>query len=216
MVTAPARRAAVREMVTGGLSERRALAVVRMSAAALRYAPRPDPDPGLRDRTVALAHRHRRYGAGMICLKLRQEGRRVNHKRVDRLYAEARLQVRRRRRKKVPLADRQPIARPHRPNDVWSADVVFDRTAEGRVLKCLTIVDDATTEAVAVVPARALGGLPVTRVLDALALTRGLPQVLRTDNGPEFCGRPMLTWAYDRGVTLRLIEPGKPTQNAVE
>ena len=75
---------------------------------SLRYVPRPDPDPGLRDRIVALAHSHRRYGAGMIYLKLRQEGRRVNHKRVDRLYAEARLQVRRRRRKKVPLADRQP------------------------------------------------------------------------------------------------------------
>jgi hypothetical protein len=74
VVTAPARRAAVREMVTGGLCERRALAVVRMSAAAPRYAPRPDPDPGLRDRIVALAHRHRRYGAGMIYLKLRQEG----------------------------------------------------------------------------------------------------------------------------------------------
>ena len=153
-------------MVTRGLSERRALTVVRMSAAALRYVPRPDPDPGLRDRIVALAHRHRRYGAGMIYLKLRQEGRAVNHKRVDRLYAEARLQVRRRRRKKVPLADRQPLLRPQAPNEVWSADFVFDRTAEGRVLKCLTIVDDATTEAVAVVPARALGGLPVTRVLD--------------------------------------------------
>ena len=201
-------------MVTRGLSERRALTVVHMSAAALRYVPRPDPDPGLRDRIVALAHRHRRYGAGMIYLKLRQEGRRVNHKRVDRLYAEARLQVRRRRRKKVPLADRQPLARPQAPNEVWSADFVFDRTAEGRVLKCLTIVDDATTEAVAVVPARALGGLPVTRVLDALAITRGLPQVLRTDNGLEFCGRAMLTWAHARGVTLRLIEPGKPTQNA--
>ncbi len=175
-------------MVTRGLSERRALTVVHMSAAALRYVPRPDPDPSLRDRIVALAHRHRRYGAGMIYLKLRQEGRVVNHKRVDRLYAEARLQVRRRRRKKVPLADRQPLARPQAPNEVWSADFVFDRTAEGRVLKCLTIVDDATTEAVAVVPARALGGLPVTRVLDALAITRGLPQVLRTDNGKEFKG----------------------------
>ena len=111
MVTAPARRAVVREMVTRGLSERRALTVVHMSAAALRYVPRPDPDPGLRDRIVALAHRHRRYGAGMIYLKLRQEGRRVNHKRVDRLYAEARLQVRRRRRKKVP-AGRPSAARP--------------------------------------------------------------------------------------------------------
>ena len=214
VVAAPARREVVREMVAGGLSERHALRVARMSAASLRYVPRPDPDPSLGDRIVALAHRHRRYGAGMIYLKLRQEGRVVNHKRVDRLYAEARLQVRRRRRKKVPLADRQPLARPHAPNEVWSADFVFDRTAEGRVLKCLTIVDDATTEAVAVVPARALGGLPVTRVLESLAMTRGLPQILRTDNGLEFCGRAMLTWAHARGVTLRLIEPGKPTQNA--
>ena len=97
---------------------------------------------------------------------------------------------------------------------VWSADFVFDRTADGRVLKCLTIVDDATTEAVAIVPARALGGLPVTRVLDRLALSRGLPRVLRTDNALEFCGRAMLTWAHERRVTLRLIAPGKPNQNA--
>jgi transposase InsO family protein len=150
----------------------------------------------------------------MMYLKLRQEGRRVNHKRVDRLYAAARVQVRRRRRRKVPLADRQPLLRPQRPNEVWSADFVFDRTAEGRVLKCLTIVDDATTEAVAVVPARAIGGLVVTRVPEALAATRGLPQVLRTDNGLELCGCAMLTWAHTRGVTLRLIEPRKPTQNA--
>ena len=176
-------------MATEGLSERRALTLVRMSASSLRYVPRPDPDPGLRDRIVALAHRHRRYGAGMIYLKLRL-------------------------RKKVPLADRQPLVRPQAPNEVWSADFIFDRTAEGRVLKCLTIVDDATTEAVAVVPARAMGGLPVTRVLDQLAITRGLPHVLRTDNGLEFCGRAMLTWAHTRGVTLRLTAPGKPTQNA--
>ena len=178
-------------------SERRALTVVDMSAAALRYVPRPDPDPSLRDRIVALADRHRRYGAGMIYLKLRPEGRVVNHKRVDRLYAEARLQVRRRRRKKVPLADRHPLARPQAPNAVWSADFVFDRTAEGRVLKCLTIVDDATPEAVAVVPARALGGVPVTRILDGLAITRGLPQMLRTACYQQLCqgvsavGRPI-------------------------
>src|SRR5258707_1485102 len=150
----------------------------------------------------------------MIYLKLRQEGRVVNHKRVDRLYAEARLQVKRRRRKKVPLADRQPWVRPQGANEVRSADFVFDRPAEGRVLKCLTIVDDATTEAVAIVPARALGSLPVTRILDRLAIERGLPAALRTDNGREFCGRAMLTWAHERGVTMRLIEPGKPNQNA--
>ena len=141
-------------MVTHGLSERSALTVVRMSASALRYVPRRDRNAALRDRIVALAHRHRRYGAGMIYLKLRQAGCVVNHKRVDRLYAEARLHLKRRRRKKVPAADRQPLLRPQQRNEVWSADFVFDRTADGRVLKCLTIVDDATTEAVAIVPAR--------------------------------------------------------------
>src|SRR3954466_16206853 len=99
-------------MVTRGLSERRALAIVRMSAAALRYVPQPDRDVVLRERIVALAHRHKRYGAGMIYLKLRQAGDGVNHKRVDRLYAEARLQVKRRRRKKVQVSARQPLLRP--------------------------------------------------------------------------------------------------------
>ena len=188
--------------------------MVGMSASSLRYQPAPDRNRALRARIRALAHRHRRYGAGLIYLKLRQAGELINHKRVERLYREANLQVRRRRRKKIPSAERQPLVRPHVPNDVWSADFVFDRTAEGRVVKCLTIVDDATTEAVAIVPARALGGLPLTRALDRLAADRGLPRILRTDNGPEFCGRAMLTWAHARGVTLRLIEPGKPTQNA--
>lgn len=84
---------------------------------------------------MALAHRHRRYGAGMIYLKLRQDGLVVNHKRVDRLYTEAGLQVRRRKRKKVPVADRCPLGRPLAANQVWSMDLVFDRTADGRVLK---------------------------------------------------------------------------------
>lgn len=213
-MTAPARRVLVRSMTERGLSERRALTVIGMSASALRYVPAPDRNVALRARIVALAHRYRRYGAGMIHLKLQQAGEAVNAKRVRRLYVEERLQIRRRRRKKVPVMDRQPLVKPATPNDVWSADFVFDRTAEGRVLKCLTIVDDATTEAVAIIPARALGGPAVTRALDRLGATRGLPRVLRTDNGPEFCGRVMLTWAHERQVTLRLIEPGKPTQNA--
>jgi putative transposase len=82
VVTAPARRELVRSMTVRGLSERRALAVVAMSASALRYTPAPDRNGPLRARIVALAHRHRRYGAGLIHLKLRQAGERVNHKRV--------------------------------------------------------------------------------------------------------------------------------------
>jgi transposase InsO family protein len=161
-----------------------------------------------------LAQRHKRYGVGMIYLKLRQEGMLVNHKRVERLYQAAKLQVRRRKRKKVPAGERQPLFQPMAPNEVWSMDFVFDRTAEGRVIKCLTVVDDATHESVVIEVERAISGMGVTRVMDRLALTRGLPKVIRSDNGKEFCGKAMVTWAHERGVQLRLIEPGKPNQNA--
>jgi transposase InsO family protein len=105
-----------------GFSERRSLAVVGMSASAYRYQAQPDRNVTLRQRIVALAQRHKRYGVGMIHLKLRQEGAMVNYKRVERLYQEERLQVRRRRRKKVPVAERQPLFRPTAPNEVWSMD----------------------------------------------------------------------------------------------
>jgi len=214
VVTATARRGLVRHLVGKGLSERRSLAVVRMSASAYRDAPRPDRNIEVRARILALAQRHKRYGVGMIHLKLKQEGMLVNYKRVERLYQEAKLQVRRRRRKKVLPGKRQPLARPTAANEVWSMDFVFDRTAEGRAIKCLTIVDDATHEAVVIAVERAISGLGVTRVLDRLARSRGLPQVIRADNGKEFCGKAMVTWAYERGVQLRLIQPGKPNQNA--
>ena len=201
-------------MRTKGLSERQALQVMRMSASALRYQRAPDRNGRLRERIVELAHRHRRYGAGMIYLKLRQVGELVNHKRVDRLYALEKLQVRRRRRKKVPVSDRQPLVRPEAANEVWSMDFVFDRVAGGRAIKCLAIVDDATHEAVAVVPEHNMGGNQVVRVLEQLCMQRSHPKIIRTDNGKEFCGRAMLTWAHERNVALRLIEPGKPNQNA--
>ena len=201
-------------MTTEGLSERCALRIIGMSPSAYRYQPTPDRNTALKAQIIALAQRHRRYGASMIYLKLRQTGMVVNHKRVDRLYAEAGLQIKKRKRKKVPMADRHPLERPKQAGQVWSMDFVFDRTGEGRAIKNLTIVDDATHEAIAIVPERAISGQMLTRILDGLAQTRGLPQAIRTDNGKEFCGRAMLDWAHARGVRLYLIEPGKPNQNA--
>lgn len=213
-MSAPSRRDLVRYLIDKGLSERRSLRVMGMSPSSFRYQPVADRNSALKERIIALAQRHRRYGAGMIYLKLRQSGMVVNHKRVDRLYAEAGLQVRRRKRKKIPVADRHPLERPLAANQVWSMDFVFDRTAEGRIIKSLTVVDDATHEAVAIVPERAMGGQQLVRILDQLAKTRGLPKAIRTDNGKEFCSRALLTWAHALGVQLFLIEPGKPNQNA--
>jgi len=214
MVTAPVRRELVRWMQTKGLTERCGLAIAGMSASSLRYEPRPDRNGALRARIVALAQRHRRYGVGMIHLKLRQAGELVNYKRVERLYQLEKLHIRRRRRKKIPVADRQPLIRPGRANEVWSMDFVFDRVASGRTLKCLVIVDDGTHESVAIVPEHTIGGDHLTRILDRICSQRGKPIVIRSDNGPEFTGKAMLTWAHRHGIALRLIEPGKPNQNA--
>lgn len=102
----------MRHMNCQGLSERRALRVVGMSPSAYRYQPAADRNCVLKHKIIALAQRHRRYGAGMIYLKLRQA---VNHKRVERLYAQAGLQVKRRKRKKIQMAERHPLERPARP-----------------------------------------------------------------------------------------------------
>lgn len=201
-------------MQSRGLSERRGLLMMRMSASALRYEPRADRNVRLREQIVALAQRHRRYGAEMIYLKLRQRGQLVNHKRVERLYALEKLQVRRRRRKKIPLAERQPLVRPGAANEVWSMDFVFDRISSGRTIKCLVIVDDATHESVAVVAEHSMGGNQLVRALDQICSLRGRPAVIRSDNGPEFSGKVMLNWTHRNGITLRPIEPGKPNQNA--
>ena len=93
-------------------------------------------------------------------------------------------------------------------------DFMFDRIASGRTLKILVITDDATHESVATVPEHTIGGNHLTRILDAICSQRGKPLVIRTDNGPEFTGEAMLTWAHRHGIALRLIEPGKPNQNA--
>jgi putative transposase len=214
MVTAPLRRELVRWIQTKGLSERQGLSIAGISASSLRYKRRPDRNEQLRRSIVELAQRHRRYGAPMIYLKLRHAGHCVNHKRVERLYGLEKLQVKRRRRKKIPVSERQPLVRPGGANEVWSMDFLFDRVASGRTLKCLVIVDDATHESIAVVVEHSMGGNQLTRALDSICSQRGRPSVIRTDNGPEFCGKAMLTWAHRNAVTLRLIQPGKPNQNA--
>jgi putative transposase len=122
--------------------------------------------------------------------------------------------VRQRRRKKLPVPERQPLLRPSQPNEVWSMDFVFDELAPGRRVKTLTVVDDCTKESVQLVADTSIPALYVTRVLDQVKCERGLPKVIRTDNGPEFSGRTMHDWAARNGVELRFIQPGPPVQNA--
>ena len=197
------------------ISERRACGLVGLARTTLRrVVVEPTATAWLRTRIIDLAHARRRFGYRRIHDLLRREGVHANHKKVYRLYREEQLSVRKRRRRKGVMVDRQALHVPSAPNEIWSIDFVMDALANGRRIKCLTIVDDFTRECLDIVVDYGISGGYVARVLDAIGQFRDLPEAIRTDQGPEFTSRALDRWAYDCGVSLKLIAAGKPTQNA--
>lgn len=145
---------------------------------------------------------------------LRREGWSVNHKRTYRLYREQGLAVRRRKRKRIGLTERQPMPIAQAPDQSWSMDYVADGLIDGRKLRTLNIVDDYTRECLAIEVDTSLPGARVVVVLERLAELRGLPSSITVDHGPEFESQALDAWAYKRGVRLAFIRPGKPVENA--
>lgn len=197
------------------VSERRACFLVGLSRTVLHYEPKGQAEnERLQERIAEIAGERRRFGYRRIHALLRREGVAANHKRVFRLYQEAGLAVRRRRKRHGVAVEREQLVLPSQPNEVWSMDFVSDALSSGRRIRALTIVDDFTKESVDIVVDHGISGLYVTRVLDQAIRFRGLPIAIRTDQGPEFTGKALDQWAYRNGVQLKLIEAGKPTQNA--
>ena len=196
------------------LSERRACRLAGLSRDTFRHPPEPTPaTQALSARIIELAQVRRRFGYRRLHDLLRPEFPDVNHKKVYRLYSEASLAVRRRKKAKRPSLERQPLAIATAPNGVWSMDFVSDALANARRLKCLTVADDFTHECVDITVDHGMGGAYVTRVLDQAACFRGYPRAVRTDNGPEFTSRAFIAWTQQHGIEHLLIEPGKPMQN---
>ncbi|EPA0453159.1 IS3 family transposase [Vibrio fluvialis] len=197
------------------LSERRACLLVCIQRASLRYQPQANrEDDKLQARIKELALERRRFGYRRIHRLLRREGFDVNHKRVYRLYCELGLTVSKRRRRKSQCVEREPLLLPSVPNHTWSMDFVMDALSNGRRIKCLTIVDDYTKECLDIPVATGISGDEVVITLESIAAFRGYPASIRTDQGPEFTGKALDQWAYQHGVILKLIQAGKPTQNA--
>ena len=197
-----------------GLPQRRTSGFTGLSLSTCRYeAQHPASDAYLCGRITELALAHRRFGYRRIWQLLRREGLHVNHKRVYRLYHLSGLGVKRKRRRKGLATERLPLLRPAAPNLTWSMDFVMDALATGRRITCLTCVDDFTKECLTVTVAFGISGVQVTRILDSIALSQSYPATIRTDQGPEFTCRALDQWAFEHGVELRLIQPGKPTQN---
>ncbi|MFH6906725.1 IS3 family transposase [Vibrio fluvialis] len=197
------------------LSERRACLLVGIQRASLRYQPQANrEDDKLQARIKELALERRRFGYRRIHRLLRREGFDVNHKRVYRLYCELGLMVSKRRRRKSQCVEREPLLLPSVPNHTWSMDFVMDALSNGRRIKCLTIVDDYTKECLDIPVATGISGDEVVITLESIAAFRGYPASIRTDQGPEFTGKALDQWAYQHGVILKVIQAGKPTQNA--
>ena len=216
MVGPSARREAVGWLVgTREITLRRACRIVGLSTATWRYVRRGRVDNArVLARLQAHAAERPRFGYRRLHTLLAREGIVANHKRVHRVYCEARLQVRRRRRKQLTRGERQPLTPPSRAGERWSMDFMLDTLADGRTFRLLNIVDDFTRECLAIEVDRSLPSARVVRVLERLRGTQGLPKTIVVDNGPEFAGRTLDAWAYAIGVTLRFIRPGQPIENA--
>ena len=192
----------------------RARGLVGISRSLYRYRSRRPDSALLRARVEEIAAVKRRHGYRRVYLRLRREGWPINRKRVYRLYRDAGLAVRRRKRKRIGPFERKPLPKPLAVNVSWSMDFVADGLIGGRRLRCLTIVDDCTRECLAIEVDTSITGLRVQAVLDRLADTRSLPKSITVDNGPEFYGQVLDQWAYRTGVELSFIRPGKPNENA--
>ena len=150
----------------------------------------------------------------MLYLMLRREGWRANRKRVERLYRQEGLALRRRRHRKRLSHLRVMRERPVATNQTWAVDFIHDSLLNGRRFRAFAVLDEWSRESLAIEVDFSLTGERVTRALERLRSRRGLPMVIRADNGPELRGRVLDQWAYDNGVRLQFIEPGKPIQNA--
>ncbi len=193
------------------VSERRVCGLVGMAVSSYRYQ-RTESDEPLRTRLVELAREKPRFGYRRLQVLLRRGGERVNHKRVHRVYREAGLMLRRKKRKHCVRAGKPLLTRTS-ANQEWALDFVHDGVECGRTIRVLSVVDAYTRECVALEVDTSFASRRVTRVLDEVIAKRGVPGAIRCDNGPEFTSRHFLAWSVERKIELVHIQPGKPTQN---
>ena len=199
------------------VSERRACRVLGQHRATQRHVPRLRPDEApLTTAIVTLATQYGRYGYRRITRLLRDDGWPVNAKRVERIWRVEGLKVPRRqpKRRRLWLNDGSCVRlRPMHRNHVWAYDFLTDRTHDGKAFRMLTILDEYTRECLAIVVARRLTADDVLATLTQLFIDRGVPEHLRSDNGPEFCAKLVRGWLHWLGVRTLFIEPGSPWEN---
>lgn len=194
------------------LSKRRAARYLGLARTTMTYSARENRCEHLEVRMKELAGKYRKWGLPKIHHLLHEEGLVAKSKsQAERIYSKLGLQIKSRRRKKLPRVARVPFAKASRPNEIWSFDFVHDYVETDRRLKCLTIVDDCSKRSPGILADYSITARDLTHFFDRLPR---LPTKLRCDNGPEMSSREFMDWARRRNIEIEFIEPGKPIQNA--
>jgi putative transposase len=215
----PAKRRRTVERVVSKIlgSERRACRALGQPRSTQQYRARGrDDGPRLVEDIVRLASQYGRYGYRRVTELLRREGWRVNHKRVERIWRSEGLKVpqRQKPRRRLWLNDGSCVRlRPERKNHVWSYDFQSGRTSDGRPLRFLNILDEYTRECLSIDVGRSFTSEDVLERLEELFVSRGTPEHIRSDNGPEFTAQAVRRWLSRLEVKPLFIEPGSPWEN---
>jgi putative transposase len=211
------RQAVIRVCETLTVSQRRACKVLGQNRSTQSHQHRiSDQEEQLTRRIIVLATTYGRYGYRLITGLLRNEGWKVNHKRVERIWRKEGLKVPQKqpKRGRLWLNDGSCIRlRPEYKNHVWSYDFVTSRTHEGKAFRMLNILDEYTRECLNITVERKITSHEVIERLADLFITRGIPDNIRSDNGPEFTAKAVRKWLGRLGVTTLFIEPGSPWEN---
>ena len=214
-MSSQARREQVALACERGHSKRRACELIEIARSGLAYrSVRAERDAPTLEAMKRLAAQYPRYGYRRIRVFLRREGHSMSRHRAHRLWRVAGLQLPRRRPRRRLAASRPRALPATGPNHVWAYDFVFDASANGQQLKCLTVIDEFTRECLAIDVAGSIRSARVIEVLTRLISDRGAPRYLRSDNGPEFVSHAILEWLGKEHIETALIDPGKPWQNA--
>lgn len=194
------------------VSQRRICGLLNVAESSQRYVSRRN-DEELRTNLVEAAREEPRWGYRRLQLKLEAKGMVVNHKKVYRVYREAGLLIRRKRRKRLRRAG---LPRPalSGANQEWAMDFVHDAAESGRKFRVLSVIDVYTRECLALEVDTGFPGPRFTRAIEGIVAERGAPLAIRCDNGPEMTSRHFLAWALEKKIEVVHIEPGKPVQNA--
>jgi putative transposase len=217
MVSARVRREQVAFVQTRGLSRRRACALLSVARSGVGYVSRlVTKDAPVLTAMRELAGQYPRYGYRMLLPFLARQQHVMSADRAYRLWRQAGLQVPRRRpRRRVATSRPRPLPATDR-NHVWAYDFIFDRCANGQILKCLTVMDEFTRECLAIDVAGRLRSARVIDVLAQLVSLHGAPRHLRSDNGSEFIARAVVQWLHTADIDTAFIDPGKPWQNGAD